>query len=1312
MKRIPLQSALFSLLLSSLLLCFFPGALLAYKASDFHWAPPLFSNVVKPTVHIVLDSSGSMLQRANENIPFGDPRASYYGYADPNKKYSYQKGQGYFYEDTKGEWSGKFLNWAMMHRTDVAKKVLIGGKHSDGFYEVATLDWDKRIPPFKAYQSEASGAVPDDFFKHNAEITIKHTVNQPTLEITYAQNKNKNVTESFQMRIEVPQGFEPTGVLDQFKDNVRLSLFIYDSDRYYNGGRIQAYVGDDYNELRKKVSAAPANSNTPLGETLYTVCGYIQQSTDGGSTGNNNGPRYYGDSTYKLTKGKKGDPFWFGGENEQGMIHCSKQKIILITDGEPTLDENIPNSAAPTAGMLEDVPGSGKKLDNLAYWAHTTNLRPSSDFPDLSPGEAFDTSAEVYAIYAAFGGGTEAGRNLLKNTCRHGAFPKDGWESLSASERKERIKAYDPVYHGETNKKGTYFEADKGEQLEEALRVAVGAASAQASGTAPTPSPQGLEGEGATYQAIFFPPKENEDNATFWSGQVHAFFTDSFGNLREDSNGNRILDANDKAIRYENGIPTRYTVNATTGKLLPGAQPITSKEINYLWSSTDWLQNSNAEGQRAYDMPGNQRYIFTAVDQLQTMAGLQPKPFIAPDQPQFVKDPSNFGSYLTLWESSGEPGGLPPQEKRLQLAKDQVNFIRGKEMKTDSNNALVRSRTDKNGKKWLLGDIIYSTPTVVGAPAENYFAGYKDRSYKKFYDKYRHRRQVVYVGANDCMLHAFNAGFFHDANGTAGSAPRFELDRDGEAKHELGAELWAYVPYNLLPHLRWLMNPRYNNVTDWAHIAGMDLKPYVFDARIFRDDEKHPGGWGTILVAGMRLGGAEIQVDVKKEGNDPDRVRTMSSAYVIMDITDPENPPVLLGEIRMPRLGFTTCMPTAMPMARLDTDGTLDVNHSENDWYLVFGSGPADNQGRASRLWLDSRQLYSQQEAVLYVLDLKALAQQGKVRYLDDKRIFHDMSDPQEKMYAWECDEDMSMISSPMAVDLHKGSTNASLAMKADAVYFGTANYDGSGTMYRLYTNNNNAPNNWGISALAKVKKPIVAPVNISHSGKQRAEERLWIYFGAGRYFNQHDNSLTGMSFYGIKEPIVEGEFGPDGRPLIDWSEEVKVEDLFPSANATLNYDAGNTEDRVKIKTPGMANALSWKDFETMVMKKYAGWYYELAPKERVTEQATIFGGATYFTSYTPSGDVCTAREGFSRLYGLFYTTGTPYYKPIFIDRHSPRNPAYVDLGSGQASKPALVIGKDGKVSVKVGKEDGSIHEETTDSPIKYRSHLLYWQER
>jgi type IV pilus assembly protein PilY1 len=245
---------------------------------------------------------------------------------------------------------------------------------------------------------------------------------------------------------------------------------------------------------------------------------------------------------------------------------------------------------------------------------------------------------------------------------------------------------------------------------------------------------------------------------------------------------------------------------------------------------------------------------------------------------------TDFYAYLTLFPSFDDTpsaintlrSGDPTDFASLlnEFARRQVDFVRGADQNstTAGGYALNATRSrfymddDSTAHTWRLGDVVFSTPTVVGKPAENYHLLYIDNTYEKFLKQYRNRRQVIYVGANDGMLHAFNGGFYNSTrNG-------FDLQYNGETEFELGMEIWSYIPYNLLPHLLWLSDPNYGNQ---LHVSYVDLKPRVFDARVFFQsdgitplDSDLPDGWGTILVTGMRLGGGKIRADLDKtDGN-------------------------------------------------------------------------------------------------------------------------------------------------------------------------------------------------------------------------------------------------------------------------------------------------------------------------------------------------------------------------------------------------------------------------------------------------------------
>ena len=127
-----------------------------------------------------------------------------------------------------------------------------------------------------------------------------------------------------------------------------------------------------------------------------------------------------------------------------------------------------------------------------------------------------------------------------------------------------------------------------------------------------------------------------------------------------------------------------------------------------------------------------------------------------------------------------------------------------------------------------LGDIVNSAPVFVGAPAFGYPNDFEAKPYATFAADKKSRRRVVYVGANDGMLHAFDAGTVNATTGVVDQGT--------------GAELLAFVPSETYSNLSKLSSANY------THEHFVDGSPAVGDVFYAND-------WHTMLVSGMRSGG-------------------------------------------------------------------------------------------------------------------------------------------------------------------------------------------------------------------------------------------------------------------------------------------------------------------------------------------------------------------------------------------------------------------------------------------------------------------------
>ena len=191
-----------------------------------------------------------------------------------------------------------------------------------------------------------------------------------------------------------------------------------------------------------------------------------------------------------------------------------------------------------------------------------------------------------------------------------------------------------------------------------------------------------------------------------------------------------------------------------------------------------------------------------------------------------------------------------------------------------------------------LGDTIHSDPFYVAIPPFAYsFDGYATFRYN-----HRNRKPMVYIGANDGMLHGFDA--------------------------ETGIEQIAYVPDSVYHNLAQLADPAY------GHLYYVDGSPSVGDVQINASDATD---WSTILVGGLRAGGqGYFALDITQPGTkqSPDAAypnvtdlfsEGNASSIALWEFTDADDPD----------LGFSFSQPS---IARVNVGGSPK-------WAVIFGSG-------------------------------------------------------------------------------------------------------------------------------------------------------------------------------------------------------------------------------------------------------------------------------------------------------------------------------------------------------------------------------------
>jgi type IV pilus assembly protein PilY1 len=235
----------------------------------------------------------------------------------------------------------------------------------------------------------------------------------------------------------------------------------------------------------------------------------------------------------------------------------------------------------------------------------------------------------------------------------------------------------------------------------------------------------------------------------------------------------------------------------------------------------------------------------------------------------------------------------PAQQTQLQpadaLGESRLNYLRGDQSLEQSAGGNFRNRAS------LLGDIVNSNPVFAGRANFGYTAigGTEGETYRAFRESsaYRNRPTMIYVGANDGMLHAFDAS---------------TLD-----------ERFAYVPNTVFRNLHLLTQP------DYTHRYFVDGAPRITDAYV-------NGIWRTVLTGTLGAGGRGVfALDVTTPGTfDANNVMWEFPADPTSTIPQDADLGTVLGQAAVARL-------------------------NSGQWVVIFGNGPGSTNQKAVLFILD-----------------------------------------------------------------------------------------------------------------------------------------------------------------------------------------------------------------------------------------------------------------------------------------------------------------------------------------------------------------------
>ncbi|MGE5299645.1 MAG: pilus assembly protein [Acidobacteriota bacterium] len=759
----------------------------------------------------------------------------------------------------------------------------------------------------------------------------------------------------------------PSGVVQQYRNQIRMGAMVFNtygsrtecttpnsmitytcSDATNeDGAHIISYVGDPVGDhssgLISQIDAVIPATWTPFSEAFYEAIGYFASRSD----------MQLNATDFDVTK-------------KPVQYRCQPNNVLIITDGQSTADLHPAPTGLVNAlhydtqydpALNSSITFAGtRNVDDLAWIAQTRKISDPNLLTSPASAAAPVNTKDKITTYVVFSGTSSGGTNeynpavLMNDTATRGG--------------------------------GTFQQASNPAQLAQALNNTFQQITAKtASGTASSVLASG-EGSGANLiQAIFFPDRKIGSSDIKWTSIMHNlwYYIDpqlSNSTVREDTDTDQKLElTDDKIVNFyfdsvDNQTKIQLYPDANGDGVVDSSPPpttVTFDGLNSLWEA----------GKLLFDTAAGNRNIYTNVD---TTAALT----------------SSNNAFTT----ANATALRPLVNVNVNIADDAahtetqklINYIRGVDGGT-IDNVLNRNRTVTIGGTtgtWKLGDIVNSTPRIVSSiPLNRYDEIYNDVTYKNFTKSTTYKnRGMVFSGANDGMLHAFNLGSI-----TIYDDPNKKASITGANR---GTEAWSFIPRNTLPYLKYFADQNY------AHIFYVDDTSYLFDASISIDTsagsnsgtttcnsatyanywecDKSVNSWRTILIGGMRLGGGSRGKLATNNGQDcTECVKnpisgTGYSSYFAMDVTDPAIPK-LLWEFPSPAqsapgLNYTTTGPAIIRVGAGTTNGR---------WLAVFASGPsgyisptpiAQFMGITEHDWWGELP-YRRGNLLLYIVDVK-----------------------------------------------------------------------------------------------------------------------------------------------------------------------------------------------------------------------------------------------------------------------------------------------------------------------------------------------------
>lgn len=494
---------------------------------------------------------------------------------------------------------------------------------------------------------------------------------------------------------------------------------------------------------------------------------------------------------------------------------------------------------------------------------------------------------------------------------------------------------------------------------------------------------------------------------------------------------------------------------------------------------------------------------------------------------------------------------------------DRLNFIRGDRSLEGS---AFRTRKSR------MGDVINSGVAFSGAPTQRY----NTASYLTFYNANKNRTKAVFVGANDGMLHAFNA--------------------------DTMTELFAYIPSWMGPKLPLLADPNYNSS---LHTSYVDATPVVTEAQLGTE-------WKTVLVSGTGGGGQGVfALDVTNPA-------TFSASNVLWEFTDKNDPDMgnVVGTPKIVKIR-TNAKSEAVATYKWFAVVASGVNNYVNDgagrfsttgmpalFLLDLAKASADNWTLGSNYFKITFPVSNDVALGTQVLNADGSGTgQGKATGMIHFEATSDTNGAVEYFYLG---------------DLQGQFWKLDMSAANLSVSSNTGNWDLNTLSYFKNGSSGNAIPMY----IAKDSSDKVQPISMNPSIAFGPENSYVVAFGTGKYLEASDNAISSatqrQSFYVLYDPKQGDQSDTLGTAGINGRGRLQAASVSGSTIDTPAF----LWTAAKSATTGVSTP-----------NRKAGWYMDFpyggsSGGERQITNAVLFGKRIIFTSLMPPTSSTSACGG------------------------------------------------------------------------------------